>query len=41
MLLRDSPPSRINFKQTEEIIMTLVIEVDKRCLGSNLRIIKD
>ena len=36
MLLRED--LRINIKQTEEIIMTLVIEVDKKCQGSNLRI---
>lgn len=38
MLSKEDLLSRINFKQEEEIIMTLITEVDKRCPGSNLRI---
>ena len=41
MLSRGDLLRRINFKQPEEIIMTLITGVDKRCQGSNLRIVKD
>ena len=41
MLSREDLLSRIIFKQTEEIIMTLITEVDKECRGNNLKIARD